>query len=112
MKLKSFKIKNYKSIQDTGEVKLDTGRIAIFAGQNESGKSAMLEALNAFEQASFGGIRQVKNRKSPCDQRQLSQEKCGAAQTGIRLYDPRRLQRPRRFVPDDIQTSGGPKIGY
>ena len=53
MKLKSFKIKNYKSIQDTGEVKLDTGRIAIFAGQNESGKSAMLEALNAFEQASF-----------------------------------------------------------
>lgn len=53
MKLKSFQIKNYKSIQDTGEVKLDTGRIAIFAGQNESGKSAMLEALDAFEQGSF-----------------------------------------------------------
>ncbi|MEX0672583.1 MAG: AAA family ATPase [Candidatus Paceibacterota bacterium] len=53
MKLKSFQIKNYKSIQDTGEVKLDTGRIAIFAGQNESGKSAMLEALYAFEQGSF-----------------------------------------------------------
>ena len=53
MKLKSFQVKNYKSIQDTGEVKLNTGRIAIFAGQNESGKSATLEALNAFEQASF-----------------------------------------------------------
>lgn len=53
MKLKSFQIKNYKSIQDTGEVKLDAGRIAIFAGQNESGKSAVLEALNAFEQGDF-----------------------------------------------------------
>lgn len=53
MKLKSFQVKNYKSIQDTGEVKLDTGRVAIFAGQNESGKSAVLEALDAFEQASF-----------------------------------------------------------
>ncbi len=53
MKLKSFRIKNFKSIQDTGEVLLDKGRIAIFAGQNESGKSSLLEALNAFEQSSF-----------------------------------------------------------
>jgi AAA15 family ATPase/GTPase len=53
MKLKSFRIKNYKSIQDTGEVNLDTGRIAIFAGQNESGKSATLEALEAFEEGDF-----------------------------------------------------------
>lgn len=68
MKLKSFKIKNYKSIQDTGEIKLDTGRIAIFAGQNESGKSAMLEALNAFEQASF------HEDSIPFDSNELNQE--------------------------------------
>ena len=53
MKLKSFRIKHYKSIQDTGDVLLDKGRIAVFAGQNESGKSSVLEALNSFEQGSF-----------------------------------------------------------
>lgn len=53
MKLKSFQIKNYKSIQDTGVIQLDNGRIAVLAGQNESGKSSVLEALNAFEQGSF-----------------------------------------------------------
>jgi predicted ATP-dependent endonuclease of OLD family len=53
MKLKSFRIKHYKSIQDTGEVLLDKGRIATLAGQNESGKSSVLEALNAFEQSTF-----------------------------------------------------------
>lgn len=53
MKIKSFRIKNYKSIQDTGDVKLDKGRVAIFAGQNESGKSAILEALDAFEKGKF-----------------------------------------------------------
>ena len=53
MKLKSFQIKNYKSIQDTGIIQLDNGRVAILAGQNESGKSSILEALNAFEQGSF-----------------------------------------------------------
>ncbi len=53
MKLKSFRIKNYKSIQDTGEISLGNGRIAIFAGQNESGKSSILEGLAAFENAEF-----------------------------------------------------------
>ena len=53
MKLKSFRIKNFKSIQDTGEVLVNKGRIVIFAGQNESGKSSLLEALNAYEQNSF-----------------------------------------------------------
>jgi len=53
MKLKSFRIKHYKSIQDTGEVLLDKGRVATLAGQNESGKSSVLEALNAFEQSTF-----------------------------------------------------------
>lgn len=53
MKLKSFRIKNYKSIQDTGDVLLDKGRIATFAGQNESGKSSILEALDAYERSVF-----------------------------------------------------------
>lgn len=53
MKLKSFQIKNYKSIQDSGVIQLDNGRVAVLAGQNESGKSSVLEALNAFEQGIF-----------------------------------------------------------
>lgn len=47
MRLKSFRIKNFKSIIDTGMCYVpDNGNIMILAGQNESGKSAILEALN------------------------------------------------------------------
>ena len=54
MKLKSFQIKNYKSIVDTGEVSLSGhDNITVLAGQNESGKSSILEALNAFETGVF-----------------------------------------------------------
>lgn len=53
MKLKSFKIKNYKSIQDTGDVQLCRGRISTLAGQNESGKSSLLEAVRDFEEHDF-----------------------------------------------------------
>ncbi len=50
MRLYSFRIKNFKSIQDTGEVKLSPeDNITILAGQNESGKSSILEALEFFE---------------------------------------------------------------
>jgi len=53
MKLKSFNIRNYKSIQDTGDVQLCRGRIATLAGQNESGKSSILEAVRDFEELNF-----------------------------------------------------------
>jgi len=53
MKLKSFNIKNYKSIQDTDDVQLCRGRIATLAGQNESGKSSILEAIRDFEEHDF-----------------------------------------------------------
>ncbi|MDI9313199.1 MAG: AAA family ATPase [Hydrotalea sp.] len=50
MRLKSFQIKDYKSIQDTGivEVPEDYNLVALL-GQNESGKSAVLEALRDFQ---------------------------------------------------------------
>jgi len=54
MKFKSFQIKNYKSIIDTGDVSLSGhDNITVLAGQNESGKSSVLEALNAFETGVF-----------------------------------------------------------
>lgn len=50
MKLKSFRVRNYKSINDSGECRLsDNDNITVLAGQNESGKSSILQALRDFE---------------------------------------------------------------
>lgn len=50
MRLYSFKIQDFKSIKDTGEIKVSPDdNITILAGQNESGKSSILEALDFFE---------------------------------------------------------------
>jgi predicted ATP-dependent endonuclease of OLD family len=50
MRLKSFQIQNYKSIIDSGECRLsDVDNILVLAGQNESGKSAILQALYDYE---------------------------------------------------------------
>lgn len=49
MRLISFRILNFKSIIDSGECRLsDVDNVVIFAGQNESGKSSALEALDFF----------------------------------------------------------------
>lgn len=45
MKLLKFRIKNYKSIRDSGDCYLEPD-LTIFAGKNESGKSTILDALN------------------------------------------------------------------
>lgn len=47
MKLIKFRIKNYKSIKDSKLCYLDN-KITIFAGKNEAGKTAILEALEEF----------------------------------------------------------------
>ena len=47
VKIKKFRIKNYKSIVDSGDCYL-TDTITILAGKNESGKTAILEALEDF----------------------------------------------------------------
>jgi len=63
MKLKKFRIKNYKSIIDSGDCYL-TDTITIFAGKNESGKTSILEALEDFD--TDGKIREsAKPIKSP-----------------------------------------------
>lgn len=48
MKLKKFRIRNYKSITDSGDCYL-TDTITILAGKNESGKTSILEALEDFD---------------------------------------------------------------
>ena len=44
MKLKSFRVTNYRSIIDTGEIDVEKNK-TIFVGPNEAGKSATLQAL-------------------------------------------------------------------
>ena len=48
MDIKSFNIKNYRSIKDSGDCYLSGDNITILAGKNESGKTAILEALEDF----------------------------------------------------------------
>lgn len=50
MRLKKFRIKNYKSINDSGWCWLAYD-ITVLAGKNESGKSAVLEALRDFNKS-------------------------------------------------------------
>ena len=47
MKIEKFRIKNYKSIIDSGDCYL-TDDVTILAGKNESGKTSILEALEDF----------------------------------------------------------------
>ncbi len=65
MRLYSFRIRNFKSIIDTGEVKVSEGdNITILAGQNEAGKSSILEALKFFEDGEFSKLNR-SNDKHP-----------------------------------------------
>lgn len=48
MKISKIRIKNFKSIKDSGEILINED-LFVLAGQNESGKSSILEALICFE---------------------------------------------------------------
>ncbi len=48
MKLAAFRIKNFRSIVDTGWQSVSPDNITCLIGQNESGKTSVLEGLNVF----------------------------------------------------------------
>ena len=48
MKLSAFRIRNFRSIIDTNWTRLAPDNITALIGQNESGKTSILEALNSF----------------------------------------------------------------
>ena len=50
MKLTAFRIKDFKSIIDTGLCQTSSDNITAIIGQNEAGKTAVLEALYCFDQ--------------------------------------------------------------
>src|SRR2546428_3629965 len=51
MRLKAFTVKNYKIALDSGRVEIDTN-VACLMGKNESGKSAVMQALWKFNNVS------------------------------------------------------------
>ncbi len=48
MRLKAFRVRNFKSIIDSGLTHLSVDYITTIIGQNESGKSALIEALDSY----------------------------------------------------------------
>ena len=48
MRLTAFRIKNYRAIVDTGWINLSPDNVTTIIGQNESGKTSVLEALYSF----------------------------------------------------------------
>lgn len=59
MKLVSFQIKNFRSINDSGQIK--ASRVTALLGRNESGKSNLLRALQSLNPP--GGIKALKKVK-------------------------------------------------
>lgn len=60
MLLKKFRIRNYRSINDSGEI--DVSRITALLGRNESGKSNLLRALHSLNPADgFAALNAVKD---------------------------------------------------
>ena len=49
MRFKAFRIQNFRSIADTGFQDLSPDNITVIIGQNESGKTSILEALSAID---------------------------------------------------------------
>jgi hypothetical protein len=51
MRLRAFRVKNYKTVLDSGRVQTDEN-VACLMGKNESGKSAVMQALWKFSNVS------------------------------------------------------------
>ena len=66
MRLQSFRVANYKSIEGSGACYL-SDRITILAGKNEAGKSSLLEAL-----CDFNGERPMRPMLSQSNVLELS----------------------------------------
>jgi len=52
VKITKIRIKNFRSIKDSGDIEF-VDNLFVLAGQNESGKSSILEAMEAYENENF-----------------------------------------------------------
>jgi AAA ATPase-like protein len=64
MKLRSFRVTNYRCVDDSGEVQVD--RIKTLVGKNESGKTSILKALHKFNPAApepYNGLKEFPRKR-------------------------------------------------
>src|SRR6266567_3036730 len=64
MKLRSFRVQNYRCIDDSGEAPVE--HIKALVGKNESGKTSILKALHKFNPANpepFNGLKEFPRRR-------------------------------------------------
>src|SRR5213594_3490580 len=64
MKLRSFRVRNYRCIDDSGEAPVE--HIKALVGKNESGKTSILKALHKFNPANpepFNGLKEFPRRR-------------------------------------------------
>src|SRR3989475_2694891 len=64
MKLRSFRVRNYRCIDDSGEAPVE--HIKALVGKNESGKTSILRALHKFNPATpepFNGLKEFPRRR-------------------------------------------------
>ena len=64
MKLKTFRVTNYKCIEDSGEVPI--GDYTVLVGKNEAGKTSILRALQKFNPVQpmpFGSLREFPRKR-------------------------------------------------
>lgn len=60
MKLETFRVRNYRSINDSGDI--DVSRITALLGRNESGKSNLLRALHSLNPIEgFSALKPIKD---------------------------------------------------
>jgi AAA ATPase-like protein len=64
MKLRSFRVTNYRCVDDSGDVQVD--RIKTLVGKNESGKTSILKALHKFNPAipePYNGLKEFPRKR-------------------------------------------------
>ena len=64
MKLRSFRVQNYRCIDDSGEAPVE--HIKALVGKNESGKTSILRALHKFNPATpdpYNGLKEFPRRR-------------------------------------------------
>src|SRR5580765_7661401 len=60
LRLKSFRLKNFKAVRDSGEIEFTP--LTVFIGNNGSGKSSIVEGLQTYQDIVTQGLDAAMNR--------------------------------------------------
>ena len=93
--LQSIRIKNFKAIQDSGEIKLTP--LTVLIGSNGSGKSSLIEALETYQSIIATDLNGAFQRWRGFDY-------------VLNRAVPHTPQEPRRLTPTIAESAGGTKL--